>query len=452
MLELAVDGMFSAEYDAARRWGARALETARPHGDSTLIATAAAMVALGGACSGEVAEADRARTEAAALVDGLSDDELARRPDTAGYLGAAELELDRFDEAIAHAERGLEVARATGQMAPTIVPTLGTARFMRGLLAESAAVLEVGLETARVGGIDQAIAWSLVNRSMSALACGDVDTALPAAEEAVELMRGLDESFVSGWAGVAYAGALHAAGECERAIEVLVGEPGGEELQRTPVGWKPMALELLTRCRLSLGQHDAARASAERAVEIAAAVDLPMTAVWAERATALVALDAGDADVAADLALASAARAEGVGAVVEAATSRMLAGRALAEAGDRERALAELERAASTFDGCGAVRYRDAAERELRKLGRRIHRRTQKGTGAGALADLSERELEVGRLVVDRKTNREIAGELFVSLKTVEAHMRNLFRKLGVSSRAEVARAIERAERDQGHE
>ena len=166
MLELAVDGMFSAEYDAARRWGARALETARPLGDSTLIATAAAMVALGGACSGEVAEAqDRARTEVAALVDGLSDDELARRPDTAGYLGAAELELDRFDDAIAHAERGLEVARATGQMAPTIVPTLGTARFMHGLLAESAAVLDVGLETARVGGIDQAIAWSLVNRS-----------------------------------------------------------------------------------------------------------------------------------------------------------------------------------------------------------------------------------------------------------------------------------------------
>jgi DNA-binding NarL/FixJ family response regulator len=82
-----------------------------------------------------------------------------------------------------------------------------------------------------------------------------------------------------------------------------------------------------------------------------------------------------------------------------------------------------------------------------------VHRRTRKGTaGADALADLSERELEVARLVVDRKTNREIAGELFVSLKTVEAHMRNLFRKLGVSSRAEVARTLERAERDQGPE
>ena len=102
------------------------------------------MVVLGGACSGEVAEAEGLRREIVALLDGMSDEELARRPDAAGYLAAAELQLDRFSDAIAHAERGLEIARATGQMAPTLVPTLGTARFMRGLLAESAAVLESG--------------------------------------------------------------------------------------------------------------------------------------------------------------------------------------------------------------------------------------------------------------------------------------------------------------------
>ena len=163
-----------------------------------------------------------------------------------------------------------------------------------------------------------------------------------------------------------------------------------------------------------------------------------------------MALDEGDAGAAAEAALAAAAYADDAHADIEAALSRVLAGRALAAAGDRERAVAELERAAAAFHACAALRHRDAAERELRKLGRRVHRRTSKGTGDGALADLSERELEVARLVVDRKTNREIAAELFVSLKTVEAHMRNLFRKLGVSSRAEVARTIERAERNQG--
>jgi len=53
----------------------------------------------------------------------------------------------------------------------------------------------------------------------------------------------------------------------------------------------------------------------------------------------------------------------------------------------------------------------------------------------------------VARLIVDRRTNAEIASELFLSPKTVESHVRNLFQKLGVSSRVDVARVVERAER-----
>ena len=113
--------------------------------------------------------------------------------------------------------------------------------------------------------------------------------------------------------------------------------------------------------------------------------------------------------------------------------------------------LAELERAAAAFDRCGALRYRDEAERELRKLGHRVHRRTRPGKAdANGLESLTGRELQVARLVVDRKTNPEIAAELFLSKKTVETHLRNIFRKLGVSSRVELARAVERADRAAG--
>jgi DNA-binding NarL/FixJ family response regulator len=176
-----------------------------------------------------------------------------------------------------------------------------------------------------------------------------------------------------------------------------------------------------------------------------------MAAAMADRAAAAVALDAGEPDVAASLALRSARAADEVGAVVEAASSRMLAGCALAAQGQTERAAAELERAAAAFDGCGARARRDRAERELGKLGRRPHRRTRPGRVDGTGIDvLSERELEVARLLVDRRTNSQIAAELFLSPKTVETHIRHLFEKLAVSSRVEVARVVERADRAAG--
>ena len=66
---------------------------------------------------------------------------------------------------------------------------------------------------------------------------------------------------------------------------------------------------------------------------------------------------------------------------------------------------------------------------------------------APGLDSLTARELEVARLVADRRTNPEIAATLFLSQKTVESHLRNIFRKVSVSSRVELARAVERADR-----
>ena len=165
-------------------------------------------------------------------------------------------------------------------------------------------------------------------------------------------------------------------------------------------------------------------------------------------ATAALDLEGGRPSAAAERALSAAAALEEVGNLFDATTSRLIAGRALAEAGKPDRAAAELELAATAFDSFGSHRYRQQAERELRKLGRSVHRRTRPGKADGTGVDsLTERELQIARLVVDRKTNPQIAAELFLSSKTVETHLRNTFRKLGVTSRVEVARAVERAER-----
>jgi ATP/maltotriose-dependent transcriptional regulator MalT len=451
MVQLAIDGLFRAEYEEMREFAEHALEAAEPLGEDPLTATALGVLALACSFTGAIDDAERHRARGADLVDAMRDDELAGHIEAPAHIAAAEIYLDRYREAAVHAERALAIGRAIGIMFPTLIPTLGTAHFMRGRFEEAVEVLDGGVEAARLGDVVQGKAWSLFNRSMAALFAGEVEDALSMAEEAMEYTREIDQSFVTGWAGVALAAALRANGDPARSAEVLLFSAGGEELPIIPGGWRAYGGEVLTRCYLELGRaEDAARVAAD-AEATAKAVGLPLAAAWASRAAAFVALDAGDPIAAAERARAAAESAAEGGAVVEAALSRTLAGRALAEAGQSEQAVAELERAARELDYCGASRYRDAAERELRKLGQRIHRRTRKGTaGEGALESLSERELEVARLVVDRKTNKEIAAELFVSLKTVEAHMRNLFRKLDVSSRVEVARAVERAERIQG--
>ena len=179
----------------------------------------------------------------------------------------------------------------------------------------------------------------------------------------------------------------------------------------------------------------------------AAATPLPLTTAWADRAAAAVALHEGNGARAFERAFASADAADEAGAPIEAALSRTLAGRALARAGETERAVAELQRAATAFDTCGALRHRDGAERELGRLGHRPHRRTRRGTADGdGIGSLTDRELQVAWLVVDRKTNAEIAAELFLSQKTVETHLRNVFHKMSVTSRTALARTIERVD------
>ncbi len=446
MIELAIDGLFRADPESVRAWGARALQAAREIGERPLIAAAAAIVTLGHAVAGSTSEAQTAYEETAALLASMSDAELSARVDAAAYLTSAATYLDRYDDAVLHAERALRLGRAAGHLHPTLLPALGAAHCMRGRLDEAARVLDDGVEAARLVGVTQGLAWMLRNRALLSVVAGDVTAALELAEEALELTQRLDESVLSSWAAMAVARASVMAGRSQRAVDVLGGDEAA--LLLIPGVWRAMGLEALATAFADLGREGDAARVVGVAEEHAAALGLPMATAWAERAAATVSLRAGEPAVAAARALVSAAAAEEVGAVIEGALSRALAGRALAAAGEQERATSELARAAATFEACGALPHRDAAEQELRRLGRRVHRRTRPGDAdADGLGSLTERELQIAKLVVDRRTNPEIASELFLSVKTVETHLRNIFRKLGVASRVELARTVERAPR-----
>ena len=65
--------------------------------------------------------------------------------------------------------------------------------------------------------------------------------------------------------------------------------------------------------------------------------------------------------------------------------------------------------------------------------------------GDADIRALTRRERQIAELISERLTNPQIAERLVLSRKTVEVHASNIFRKLGVSSRGEVAQAFERA-------
>jgi DNA-binding NarL/FixJ family response regulator len=124
------------------------------------------------------------------------------------------------------------------------------------------------------------------------------------------------------------------------------------------------------------------------------------------------------------------------------ARAQLARGRALAAGGERAAAIEALSAAESELDRFGAVRIRDEAVRELRVLGHRVLRPARDTQAGGALTALTAREREVATLVAAGRTNREIATQLVLSPRTIEAHLRSVYGKLEVRSRVELARVI----------
>ena len=446
MIELAINRLFQADFDGMNDWGSRAVEAAAILDDRPLAATALAVQAAGAAMAGATDVGRAKRDRAAVVIDALSDAELAGRLDGVTHLALAEMYLDCFEDSRRHADRALALSRATGQgdyMAP-IAAMLGTCSWVRGRVSDAVHVLEGAVESARLVDDPQGLCWTLFNLSDAYSAAGAVEAALATGEESWELARLLDRGPIPTHAGCALGLALLNADRAERAAEVFA-EAGDAELRRIGGAWRGRYLEVFARSLLAAGRRADADRIVAAAQRCADEVGLPFARAMADLSVAAVALVERDGERAAGHSQAAVEALESVGHLYDAARARLVAGRSFALAGEREQATAELERAAADFGSFGVARYRAEAERELRKLGRAVYHRSTHGSDVAGVASLTARELELARLVVDRKTNPQIAAELFLSQKTVETHLRNIFRKVGVSTRVELARAVERA-------
>jgi ATP/maltotriose-dependent transcriptional regulator MalT len=447
-IELAVDGLYELDFAQAVEMATRALATARAVGDRPLIAAAAAALCLAQTTAGHVADAEEHRRGARDAVDALSDAEVAPRLEALYHLAWAETYLERYEDAVAHAERGIAIARAFGQ-GRLLVPLSLARNFpfeMQGRLRDAIELCESALDAARLSASPHELYRALFELGWTRYYAGDLDGALAAHEESSQVDPRLAGGTIPnggggpGWGlGVAWL----ESGEVERGRTLLL-ELGGENVARTMPVERCFDWESLTLAELAVGDVDAADGYARRAEQDAAQLALKLPSALAGRARAAVLLARGEPLEAARVAHESAEAAGSVGATLQAAFSRGLEGRALAAAGDRLEAIATLRRAEQELDACGSVRVRDEMRRELRRLGARAEPRGPAAPGDSGIDALSKRELEIAGLVTDRLTNREIAAALFLSDKTIESHLRNIFHKLGVTSRVEVARAVER--------
>jgi DNA-binding CsgD family transcriptional regulator len=89
-----------------------------------------------------------------------------------------------------------------------------------------------------------------------------------------------------------------------------------------------------------------------------------------------------------------------------------------------------LREAETLFDDVGAAIWRDRARRELGRIS---------GRAAGGRDELTPTERQIAERVATGRSNREVAAELFVTARTVEANLTRIYAKVGVRSRGELA-------------
>jgi DNA-binding CsgD family transcriptional regulator len=124
-------------------------------------------------------------------------------------------------------------------------------------------------------------------------------------------------------------------------------------------------------------------------------------------------------------------------AIPELARAHLLYGEWLRRRRHRREARHELRAARETFTAIGAEAFAERARVELLATGERVRRRAPEMLDA-----LTPQEAQIARLASEGASNVEIATQLFLSSSTVAYHLRKVFRKLGVSSRASLATAL----------
>lgn len=313
----------------------------------------------------------------------------------AGNLADAEYRLGEWDDAIVHADLAVSLVEDTDQ--------LWFRAFVHGIAA---------LAWAARGG------WSVAEKHVAAAGTvaqllGNGPSRGYAANAAVHLaFARLD------WQGIVAAGSpLYGLDSAEG-----IFEPG-------VMGWREFYQEGL----IAVGRVGDARRDVEECLELALDRGRRSTLARLSRPRAALALADDDANRARCALEEGIQHAEAACGPFDQALLHDALGRQLRRQGERRQAASHLQIALDRYDQLRAMPFLRRCSDEFAACGLRPAPRVPGPTG------LSPREQSVVRLTVRGLTNRQIASELVISVKTVECHLGSVFAKLGVSTRTELA-------------
>jgi ATP/maltotriose-dependent transcriptional regulator MalT len=313
-----------------------------------------------------------------------------------GYLAETEYRLGRWDDAVGHAELSVSLAHDTDRVldfgfAHSIAAAVPAAR---GEWEVAAAHVQAAGEASRAFGAAEAVAAASTARARLAFARGD----LPGVIEAAAGVRATGKS-------------------------QYLGHPGRYD-------WRALEVEAL----IELGRLDEAAEALNELGAVASVAAVLSGRVDVARLRGTLAVEREDQHGAAAAFEEAWRQAEHLTMPLARARLGLADGRRLRrDRGRRRQAVARLRQARQDLAVLGADPYVQACDRELQACGVSLEE-----DGAQPHVRLTPTEVAVINLVAKGCSNREVAAALYMSVKTVEFHLGNVFAKLGISSRREL--------------
>ncbi|GAA2790378.1 hypothetical protein GCM10010452_18380 [Crossiella cryophila] len=372
--------------------------------------------------------------------DALTDEELAQHLLAIEHSHWAGLFQGRYPDTVRQARRILALAGGSGHHLVVLRSQLraATALYMLGELVEAEQFAEEAIEVATLVGQPFELALSLLLTSEIAGDRGDLDRSVRLAEEVVELAR-KHELRSMGPAVFQLAEARRISG---RPVDLAAdfAELSYEHPSRRVWELPSFQLEQLVAHATALGDFHYAEQALKHCQGLAHEL-LRGSTGHALLSEALFLLARKESDRAAELARAAMTSFAADGLPFNVGKAHFTLGAALAEAGQRAQALAELDRAIVLFTECGAGRWVEQTVKLQRKQGRRV----PKAAPRVSPGELTVRETEIAELISQGFPNKAIAERLVLSERTVTTHVSNILAKTGLTSRTALAAHVLRA-------